>query len=262
MVKLNEKAVVPVVDDAARARLAHSFDREGVVATMLIGSQARGNPGPLSDIDIAYWHEPGLDRRARWQLRLDLIGAAEETLRTPEVDLAPLNEAPPLLQQRSIRDGVRLVERDRYERVRLETRAILDYLDTQHLRGALRKGLKRRVEEGALVDAEPRRAPRPQGGGAPARARRPDLHRHRRTARDGTVRTSAGELCRCLPRDGRGRSPTRRPRQPPVQGSETAQPPGPPLHGNRRHAGLRVARIARRPAPLGEIVEEGLSEPG
>jgi predicted nucleotidyltransferase len=91
MVKLNEKAVVPIVDDAARDRLARALDREGVVAAMLIGSQARGTAGPLSDIDIAYWYEPGLDRDARWRLRLDLIGAAEEALRTPEVDLVPLN---------------------------------------------------------------------------------------------------------------------------------------------------------------------------
>lgn len=147
VVKLNEKAEVPVVDDAARERLARAFDREGVVAAMLIGSQARGNPGPLSDIDLAYWHEPGLGRQERWDLRLALIGDAEEALRTPEVDLVPLNEAPPLMQQRSIADAVRLIERDRDERVRLETRAILDYLDTEPLRDALRRRLKQLFEE-------------------------------------------------------------------------------------------------------------------
>jgi predicted nucleotidyltransferase len=46
VVKLNEKARVPV-DDSARERLARAFDREGVIAAMLIGSQARGTPGPL-----------------------------------------------------------------------------------------------------------------------------------------------------------------------------------------------------------------------
>ena len=147
MVKLDEKAVVPKVDAAARARLAEAFDRDAVVAAMLIGSQARGNPGPLSDIDIAYWHDPGLDRGARWQLRLDLIAAAERALRTPEVDLVPLNEAPPLMQQRAIRDAVRLVERDRDERVRLETRALLEYFDTQPLRDALNQGVRRRIKE-------------------------------------------------------------------------------------------------------------------
>jgi predicted nucleotidyltransferase len=146
--KVDENAHVPVVDAAARKRLSEALDREGVVAAMLIGSQARGNPGPLSDVDIAYWHDPSLDRDRRWDLRLELIGAAEEVLRTSEIDMVPLNEAPPLLQQRAIRDGVPLVERDPDERVRLETRAIVHYLDTQPLRDALQERLKRLFEEG------------------------------------------------------------------------------------------------------------------
>jgi uncharacterized protein len=147
VVKVNEKAVVPEVDEAARARLAKALDREGVVAAMLIGSQARGNPGPLSDVDIAYWHEAKLDPEARLKLRLDLLGAAIDVLGTDQVDMVPLNEAPPLLRHRAIRDRVLLVERDRDERVRLETKAVLDYLDTKPLRATLRAGVKRRLEE-------------------------------------------------------------------------------------------------------------------
>lgn len=145
--KVDERAQVPRVDAAARARLAEALDREGVVAAMLIGSQARGNPGPLSDVDIAYWHEPGLDRDERWSLRLEMIGAAEEALRTSEIDMAPLNEAPPLMQHRAIRDAVLLVERDHDERIRLETRAMLDFFDTQPLRDAMRDRLRRLFEE-------------------------------------------------------------------------------------------------------------------
>jgi predicted nucleotidyltransferase len=146
--KIDERANVPPVDAGARERLGEALDLEGVVAAMLIGSQARGNPGPLSDIDIAYWRDPALGRDERWDLRLALIGAAEETMRTSEVDLVPLNDAPPLMQQRAIRDAVTLVERDRDERVRLETRAMLTFFDTQPLRDALRRGLKRRIKEG------------------------------------------------------------------------------------------------------------------
>ncbi|MGH2940879.1 MAG: type VII toxin-antitoxin system MntA family adenylyltransferase antitoxin [Solirubrobacterales bacterium] len=127
MPKVDENAHVPVVDAAARERLQEALDREGVVSAMLIGSQARGNPGPLSDVDIAYWHEPDLSDDERWSLHAALIGAAEEVLHTSEVDLVPLNEAPPLLRQRSIRGAVPLVERDRDERVRLETRAMLGW---------------------------------------------------------------------------------------------------------------------------------------
>jgi hypothetical protein len=147
MTKVDEKADVPEVDDAARERLARALDSDGVVAAMLIGSQARGTAGPLSDIDVAYWYDPALNRDESWDLRLALIGAAEETLKTGEIDMVPLNEAPPLIQQRSIRDAVRLIERDRDERVRLETRAVLDYLDTEPLRVALRHRLKRLFEE-------------------------------------------------------------------------------------------------------------------
>ncbi|MDX6654503.1 MAG: uncharacterized protein QOH18_1213 [Solirubrobacterales bacterium] len=147
MVKIDERAVVPPVDEAARERLAEALDRDGVVAAMLIGSQARGTAGPLSDVDIAYWHDPGLARDESWGLRLALIGAAEEALRTSEVDLVALNEAPPLLRHRAIRDAESLVERDRDERVRLETRALLDYFDTMPLRAALQAGVKRRLKE-------------------------------------------------------------------------------------------------------------------
>jgi predicted nucleotidyltransferase len=62
--------------------LTAALDRDGVVAAMLIGSQARGEVGPLSDVDIAVWHEPDLDPSLRLRLQLDLIEAAEGALGT------------------------------------------------------------------------------------------------------------------------------------------------------------------------------------
>jgi hypothetical protein len=59
-----------------------------------------------------------------------------------------LNHAPPLMRHRAIGEGKRLVERDRDERVRLETRAILDYLDTAPLRAELGRGVRQRMKEG------------------------------------------------------------------------------------------------------------------
>jgi uncharacterized protein len=147
MTKVDEKAFVPEIDDDARRRLAKALDEEGVVAAMLIGSQARGEAGPLSDVDLAVWSQPDLDRGQRWDLQLALLGAAQDTLRTNEVDLVMLNEAPPLFQHRAIRDGVRLVERDHDQRVRFETRALLDYFDTEPLRLALKENLKREIQE-------------------------------------------------------------------------------------------------------------------
>lgn len=150
MTVVDERSRVPPVDEAARERLARALDREGVVAAMLIGSQARGTAGPLSDVDIAVWHEPGLDPATRLRLRLDLATAASRALGTDEVDIVLLNRATPLMRHRAIRDGVRLVDRDPRARVRFETRGLLEYLDTKPLRAELARGLRHRIEEGRL----------------------------------------------------------------------------------------------------------------
>lgn len=148
MVVVDETSRVPPLDEVAFGRLSHALDHEGVVAAMLIGSQARGNPGPLSDVDVAVWHDPGLDSRGRFDLQLTLVSDAGRALGTDEIDVVMLNHAPPLMRHRAIREGKRLVERDHDERVRLETRAILDYLDTASLRAELGRGVRRRMEEG------------------------------------------------------------------------------------------------------------------
>jgi uncharacterized protein len=148
MTVVDEKSRVPPLDEGALSRLVGAVDREGVVAAMLIGSQARGEAGPLSDVDVGVWHEPGLDPAARLHLRLRLADAAARALGTDEVDIAMLNDATPLMRHRAIRDGRPLVERDHEERVRLETRAILDYLDTAPLREEMGRGVRRRLQEG------------------------------------------------------------------------------------------------------------------
>jgi predicted nucleotidyltransferase len=146
--KVDERAFVPAVDDAARSRLAAALDREGVVSALLFGSQATGRAGPLSDVDIGLWLDPKLDDPERSALQLDLIGAAADALSTGEVQVVVLNDAPSLLAHRVLRDGIRLVDRDPRARIRLEARALLEYLDTAPLRAALAAGLRHRIEEG------------------------------------------------------------------------------------------------------------------
>lgn len=148
MTKVDERSTVPPVDDAARARLAAALDVPGVVSALLFGSQATGKAGALSDIDVAVWLHPEVPGSHYYDWQLKLIGLASKALGTGEVQLAILNRAPPLLRHRAIRDGIRLVERDQISRVRLETRAVLEYLDTAPLRATLRTGLKHRIEEG------------------------------------------------------------------------------------------------------------------
>jgi uncharacterized protein len=148
MTIVDERVRVPQLDAEATERLARMLDREGVVAAMVIGSQARAKARPLSDIDIGVWHEPGLDSAERLALQLGLAAAAKEALGTEEVDIVLLNRATPLMRHRAVRDARRLVERDSRARVQLESRAILDYLDTKPLRAELARGMRHRIEEG------------------------------------------------------------------------------------------------------------------
>ena len=148
MTLVDERSPVPPLDDTALERLAHACDHEDVVAAMLIGSQARGSPGALSDIDIGIWHAPGLDAGSRLGLRLNLAQQATKTIGSDEVDIVLLNGASPLMRHRAIRDRRLLLERDRQTRVKLEARALIDYLDTAPLRAELARGLRHRIEEG------------------------------------------------------------------------------------------------------------------
>ena len=148
MVVVNEKSRVPPLGELELQRLSQVLDREGVVAAMLIGSHARGTVGPLSDVDVAVWHEPQLGPSGRFQLQLQLVSDAGATLGTDEVDVIMLNHAPPLMRHRAMDGSKRLVERDHGQRVRLETQAILDYLDTAPLRAELGRGMRERIKEG------------------------------------------------------------------------------------------------------------------
>jgi uncharacterized protein len=146
--RIDEKGAPVLIDDAARARLRDALDRDGVIAALLFGSQAQGKAGPLSDVDVAVWLDPGLSDAERFRRRLELTGHAASALGTNEVDLVVLNDAPPLLKHRALRSAVRLLERDPVLRLRLESRAVAEYLDTKPMRDRLTRAMRRRIDEG------------------------------------------------------------------------------------------------------------------
>jgi len=130
----DETSGVPSLDEAALQRLIKTLDREGVVAAMLIEPQARETSDPLSEVDITAWHDPELDPAAAQEIQSRLATDASHAIGAGEVNLVMLNHESPVMRYTAIRDGKRLIERDHDERVRLEARAILDYLDTAPLR--------------------------------------------------------------------------------------------------------------------------------
>lgn len=80
MTKIDARARVPALDDAARGRLAGAFDQEGVVAAMVIGSQARGDASQLADVDLAVWLDDEPSGVARRTLRARLHAASATAL--------------------------------------------------------------------------------------------------------------------------------------------------------------------------------------
>lgn len=112
--------------------------RPGVRFAFLFGSTARGDSGPLSDVDIAVYHDPAIED-LRWLLA-DLVEASG----TDRVDLVALNSAGPLLRQRVFRDGIPIVVQDHDLLGRLRFRTQIEYLDTAPLRRLWWAGFRQR----------------------------------------------------------------------------------------------------------------------
>ncbi len=104
--------------------------RDEILDAYLFGSTARGDGAAHSDVDVAVYVDRG--RMAAlgpfgWDAELlsDLMAA----LGRNEVDLVVLNDAPPVLYHRVIRDGIRLVSRDPRATTTREGRALSRYFD-------------------------------------------------------------------------------------------------------------------------------------
>ncbi len=128
--------------------------RPEAVAVFVFGSRARGAAGPMSDVDIAVLltaTAARLHRADEYKARLlaDLMSA----LGTRDVDLVLLNEAPPLLSHRVLRDGVPLRVTD--ERALAEFRffSLQTYLDTKPLREMQAAALRDRLARGEFATA-------------------------------------------------------------------------------------------------------------
>ena len=86
--------------------------RAEILDAYLFGSQARGNAHGQSDVDVAVFVDESLADEGRWGYRAELTTVLMAALGTNDVDVVVLNQAPPLLYHRVLRDGVLLVTRD------------------------------------------------------------------------------------------------------------------------------------------------------
>jgi predicted nucleotidyltransferase len=109
----------------AKEVLASTDDR--LVAAYLFGSVARATASATSDIDVGILFRTAPPGRLN-DVRFNLEGLLERAL-GQTVQVVVLNQAPPDLIHRVLRDGRLLVERDRAARIRFEVRARNEYFD-------------------------------------------------------------------------------------------------------------------------------------
>jgi len=125
--------------------------QEFVRVAYLFGSHAKGRVGLLSDVDIAVLLDGRLDKQERFDLRLKLINGISSLLKTDELDVVVMNDAPLLLNYNIIREGRVLDSKDEAERVRFETRILSRYLDRRYYdERHVKIGIERIAEKGIL----------------------------------------------------------------------------------------------------------------
>lgn len=114
--------------------------RDDVRLGYVFGSVARGRARRTSDVDVAV-----LFARPPAPAALDRLTEDLEEATGRAVDLVDLATAPPLLAHQVVSTGSCLVCRNRAERAAFETRAIMRYLDTGHLRRIQHLYLRKRA---------------------------------------------------------------------------------------------------------------------
>lgn len=131
--------------------LAAALERRGaaIECAWLFGSVTRGEAGPLSDIDVGILFADSLPADARLEAAAAVAGEVQR-LDGPLVDITILNEAPPALRHRVVRDGRLLLARDDLRRVEFEVRAIREYLDFLPVLERYDRALLKRAREGRL----------------------------------------------------------------------------------------------------------------
>lgn len=78
----------------------------------VFGSVARGDAREHSDVDVAVWIDRSVAPTAPYGYEADLGSDLIARLRRNDIDVVLLNEAPPLLYHRVLRDGIRISSRD------------------------------------------------------------------------------------------------------------------------------------------------------
>ena len=111
----------------------------------VFGSVARGDAGPLSDLDIAVYFIEGVDN---FRCRTKMMESLARVLKSERFDLIVLNDASVTLKFAVVKDG-KILKDDPAIRIAFETKAVREYLDTAYLRSVQRKIIREQAARGS-----------------------------------------------------------------------------------------------------------------
>ncbi len=133
--------------DTLRERLAR---RPEILEAYYFGSQARGEAAAHSDLDIAVYVDRERLPPAPFGYAAELIGELMAGLGFDRLDVVVLNDAPPLLYHRVLRDGERLLSRDLAATTTREGYALSRYCDYLPQLRKIDRELARRLADGSF----------------------------------------------------------------------------------------------------------------
>ena len=121
-----ERNDLPTITATLEAALAR---RPEILEAYLFGSTARGEAGALGDLDVAVYLDSARVPETAFGYAAELTTALMTALRRSDVDVVVLNDAPPLLYHRVLRDGIRVISKDLKATTVREGRALSRYCD-------------------------------------------------------------------------------------------------------------------------------------
>ncbi len=139
------------LDEYKPALKAYFAALDDVVLAYLFGSHARGQAGPLSDVDVAVLLADRPDDSRCFDRRLEIMGGLMDILRLNDVDVAILNQTPLALRYRVVRDGALLFCRDRRAMIEFRVRTVNEYLDFKPVIEQHERAILQRARKGELL---------------------------------------------------------------------------------------------------------------
>jgi len=141
--------------DSLYPQLESIFRARGVVLAYLFGSQATGQTGPGSDVDIAVLLGPDVPRAQWFDVQLGLMGDLLSLFQRNDVDVVILNRVSPLLAHEVVTYG-QVIYEDEETRpaVDFAVRTLQRYVDTAPLRRLRYQYLTEWIEERRVARAE------------------------------------------------------------------------------------------------------------